>query len=481
MTAAPAAIPPLARDAARDRMHAAYVAALLLAEAILLIVLVKLLTPFFLPDVAAVETLSVWAIGGALALGFAAARLLGSRELSNRQRIFWGLAITLIALQIIGRADLSESARIWDMSWLIDLGTPSSEVWRRAGALDELIAGLMLIPIWFRGVALGSDDLDERPFTRTVLFGFAVLILGFILADNAGVESIVQISAIVWALVCVVAVALKNSSKPMTTQQGGGIQTGLMLSATLITVTAGIAIALLLVVGIVAGVAGSGVVAPVLDALGFVLEYIVKGIAYLLYPIFWILREVLEAVRQEDVETIEILSEGVGLPPEDLDAPEAEPNPTPGIVLARVFGAIGALLLFLLLAWLFFRRFLRRRPQLEEERESVWSEADLIGDLFGGLRNLRGRFRRGAAAGRPDAPIAALYYEVLADADARGSPRPVSRTPLQFASVLERLYGSAAPADISNAFSLFRYAGREPDAETLRQLRQRWEQTQRPE
>ena len=148
----------------------------------------------------------------------------------------------------------------------------------------------------------------------------------------------------------------------MTTQQGGGIQTGLMLTATLVAVTAGIAIALLLVVGIVAGVAGSGVVAPVLDALGFVLEYIVKGIAYLLYPIFWILREILEAVRREDVEPIEVLSEGFGRPPEDPAAPEAEPDPTPGIVLARVFGGIGAVLLFLLLAWLFFRRFLRRPP-----------------------------------------------------------------------------------------------------------------------
>ena len=479
MTAA--TVPAAVRDAARDRMHAAYIAALLLAEAILLIVLVKLLTPLLIPDAAAAETLSVWAIGGALALGFAAARLLGSRELGNRQRIFWGLAITFVALQIIGRADLSESARVWDMSWLIDLGSPSSDVWRQAGALDELIAGLMLVPIWFRGVALGSDDLDERPFTRTVLLGFAVLVVGFILADNAGVESIVQISAIVWALVCVVAVALKNASRPMTTQQGGGIQTGLMLTATLVAVTAGIAIALLLVVGIVAGVAGSGVVAPVLDALGFVLEYIVKGIAYLLYPIFWILREILEAVRREDVEPIEVLSEGFGRPPEDPAAPEAEPDPTPGIVLARVFGGIGAVLLFLLLAWLFFRRFLRRRPQLEEERESVWSEADVLGDLFGGLRNLRGRFRRGRADGRPDAPIAALYYEVLADADARGSPRPVARTPLQFASVLERVYGSSAPAEISNAFSLFRYAGREPDAEALRRLRERWEQTQRPE
>ena len=473
-----AATPAASGDRTRDRMHTAYVAALLLAEAILLIILVKLIGNLAVSTGYA-ETLSVWAVGGTLALGFAAARMLGSRELSTRSRVFWGLAITFIALQIIGRADLSESARIWDMSWLIDLGSPSSDVWRQAGALDELIAGLMLIPIWFRGVALGSDDLDERPFTRTVLFGFAVLIIGFILADNAGIETVVQVGAIVWSLVCVAAVALKNTSKPVSSQEGSGVQTGLTLAATLIAIIAGIAIALLLVVGIVAGVAGSGVVAPVVDALGFVLEYIVKGLAYLLYPIFWILQEVVELVRTDEPAAIEVLSEGVGRPLGDLEEVEGEPNPTPGIVLARVFGGIGAVLLFLLLAWFFFRRFLRRRADIDEERESVWSEADLIGDLFGGLRNLRNRFRRGGGGGEPDAPIAALYYEVLADADARGAPRPPSRTPLQFAAVLERLYGSSAPADISNAFSLFRYAGREPDAATLRRLREGWERLRR--
>ncbi len=473
-----AAMGAAAADRTRDRMHAAYVAALLAAEAILLIILVKLIGNLLVPTGFA-ETLSVWAVGGTLVLGFVAARVLGGRELSTRGRVFWGLAVTFIALQIIGRADLSESARIWDMSWLIDLGSPSSDVWRQAGALDELFAGLMLIPIWFRGVALGSDDLDERPFTRTVLAGFAVLIFGFIFADNAGVETVVQVGAVVWSLVCVAGVALKNTSKPVSNSEGGGIQTGLTLAATLIAIVAGIAIALLLVVGIVAGVAGSGIVAPVVDALGFVLEYIVRGLAYLFYPIFWILREVVELVRTDEPQAIEILSEGIGRPPGELEEVEAEPNPTPGIVLARVFGGIGAVLLFLLLAWFFFRRFLRRRMDLDEERESVWSEADLVGDLFGGLRNLRDRFRRSVGVEKPDAPIAALYYEVLADADARGSPRPPARTPLQFADSLEREYDSPAPGEISRAFSAYRYGGREPDPGALRRLREAWDRLRR--
>ena len=463
----------------QGRMRAAYVVTLLLAEAVLLIILAQLIPKLFVGDEA--EVISVWAVGGTLALGYGVAHLLGARELSVRSRVFWGLLITFVALQIIGRADLSESARIWDMSWLLDLGSPSSEVWRRDGTLDEFFAALTLIPIWFRGVALGTSDLDERPFTRTVLGGFAVLLFGFVLGDNAGIESVVQIGAIVWALTCVAAVALKNTSRPAAAQEGGGAQTGLTLAATLIAITAGIAVVLLLVVGIVAGIAGSGVVEPVLNGLGFVLEHIVKGIAYMLWPLFWLIERIVNELRTDEVFEIEILGEGIGRPLDEAELQQGESNPTAGIVLVRVFGGIGAVLFFLLLAWLFFRRFLQRRAVEDEERESVWSEADLLGDLFGGLRNLRGRFGRGGAAREPDAPIAALYYEVLADADARGSPRAPSRTPLQFAPVLERLYRSSVPVDISSAFSAFRYAGRAPDPGVLRRLRESWERLRESE
>ena len=219
----------------RGRMHVAYVAALLLSEALLLIVVAKLIPKLIAGDDA--EVLSVWAVAGTLALGFGIAHLLGSRALSGRQRVFWGLLITVIALQIIGRADLAESAAVWDMSWLIDLGRPSSDVWKRAGAIDEFFAALLLIPIWFRGVALGTADLDQRPFTRTAFAGFVVLLFGFTLGDNVGIESVVQIVALAWVMTCVIAVALKNSSNPATAEEGSGIQTGLSLAATLFALT----------------------------------------------------------------------------------------------------------------------------------------------------------------------------------------------------------------------------------------------------
>lgn len=464
---------------ARARIHAAYVIALLLSEAILLIILAKLIPKLIIGDEA--EVLSVWAIGGALALGFTLSHALGERELSTRARVLSGLAATVAALQIIGRADLSESAAIWDLSWLIDLGSPSSSVWRQDGALDEFVAALTLIPIWFRGVALGSSDLNERPFTGSVLGGFAVLLIGFILGDNAGIESTVQITAVVWALTAVVTVALKHTSDAVLAEGGSEIQTGLTLAATLFALLLGIVIMLLLVVGIVAAIAGSGVVEPVIDALGFVLKHIVQGIAYILYPLFWLVENIVHALRtDEPPPEITILESGVGAPPISEGLEETEPDPTAGIVAVRVFGGIGAVLLFTLLAWLFFRRFLRRGEREDEERESVWSEADVLGDLLGGLRNLRGRFRRRSKAHQPDAPIVELYYEVLADAESRGSPRPPSRTPHQFAPLLGRLYDSEVLEEISNAFSDYRYAGREPEREVVKRLRAAWNQLREP-
>ena len=131
--AAPAAVS--ASAPSRRRVELAYTASLLLGEAILLIILAKLVPRIVAYD--AGETLSVWAVAGALGLGFLVSRWLGSRELSMKARFWWGLIITLVALQIIGSADLSESARIWNMSWLLELGKPSSAVWREVVVLED--------------------------------------------------------------------------------------------------------------------------------------------------------------------------------------------------------------------------------------------------------------------------------------------------------------------------------------------------------
>jgi len=131
-------------------------------------------------------------------------------------------------------------------------------------------------------------------------------------------------------------------------------------------------------------------------------------------------------------------------------------------------------LVFALLVVVIFRRFRPRPADAGEARESLWSEADLLHDLLGGLRRLRPRRR--AADHRGDAPIARLFFDLLLDAETRGTLRGPGRTPLQIAPALSRLYGTPVPEEIAARFSALRYAGRDSDAALVARLRATWEQ-----
>ncbi len=478
-----AAAPALTSSATRGRMEWAYTVSLLLGEVVLLIVLAKLVPRLIAYD--AGETLSVWAVGGTLVLGFFVSRWLGSRELSMKQRFWWGLGTTLIALQIIGSVDLSEDARIWNMSWVLELGRPSSLVWREqvvledgtviAGEIDQLFAALMLIPIWFRGVALGSSALTDRSFSNYALFGLFVLVASFPLADNAGIEDHVRTLAIVWVVTGLITIALKNAANSDQVQGLGVAQTGASVAATLFALVLGVAVFLLLVTGVVGLVGGSGVVEPVLNVLGVALRAIITAITYLLWPLFWIFEQVREWVGTPEPLPQEQLQEGIGGAQDFGDQEVGEADPTAGIVISRVFGGIAAVVVFAVLAFYFFRRFLKRQTESEELRESLWSEADLKGDLLSALDGLRSRFRRSRELHELDAPIAELYFDVLEHAETKGQIRAIHRTPLQFADALERVYKSPTPKRISRAFSNFRYGGRQPSQAELNSMQQSWD------
>jgi len=450
---------------------------------VLLIILAKLIPRLIAYD--AGETLSVWAVGGTLGLGFLVSRWLGSQQLSMSQRFWRGLFITLVALQIIGSIDLSESARIWNMSWVLELGRPSSLVWREqvvledgtvvAGEIDQLFAALMLIPIWFRGVTLGSTDLTDRSFSNYAVVGLALIAISLALADNAGIVDHVRALGVVWVVIGLMTVALRTAANSDQIQGPGAAQTGASIAATLVALVIGVAIFLLLVTGVVGLIAGSGVVEPVLDAVGTVLRAIITAITYILWPLFWLVEQVREWVGPPTQEAIVQIGEGIGRPLEAAETEAGEPDPTPGIVLARVFGGIAAVLVFAIAAFYFFRRFVNREARTEEVRESLWSEADVAGDLLAALRGLGSRFRRDREERTPDAPIAELYFDVLKHAEGKGQIRALHRTPLQFADALERAYHSPTPKRISRAFSDFRYGGRAPSQAELNSMQQSWD------
>ena len=319
------------------RIELAYISALLFGEIVLLVILAKLIPRVIAYD--AGETLSVWAVAGTVLLGFGVSRWLGSRELSLKARFWWGLLITLIALQIIGAADLSESARIWNMSWLLELGRPSSPIWREVvvhadgstapGEIDQLFAALMLIPIWFRGVSLGSTDLSERSFSSYAIYGLAAIAISLALADNGGVTDHVRALGIVWVIAGLVTVALRNAANSDQVQGLGAVQTGASVAATLIAMLVGVALFLLLVTGVIGLIAGSGVVEPVLSALGTVIRAIITVITYILWPLFWLVEQVQGWIGTPETDVLEQVGEGIGRPLDEIEeGEETESDPT---------------------------------------------------------------------------------------------------------------------------------------------------------
>ncbi len=473
----------VARPSSTRRIEIAFTASMLFGEILLLIILAKLIPRLMAYD--AGETLSVWAVGGTVLLGFGVSRWLGSRELSMSRRFWYGLFFTLVALQVIGSVDLSETARIWNMSWVLELGRPSSAVWRETvvladgssvpGEIDQLFAAMMLIPIWFRGVSLGSTDLMERSFANYAVYGLVAIALSLALADNGGVVDHVRGLGILWVVVGLTTVALKNAANTDQVQGLGVAQTGASVAATLVALVIGVALFLLIVTGLVGLIAGSGVVEPVLDAIGTAIRAVITVFTYILWPLFWVFEQIREAIGTPSQDVFEQVSEGVGRPPEAVEEGTSDPDPTPGIVLSRVFGGIAAVLVFAIAAFYFFRRFVNRETRSEEVRESLWSEANVMDDLLGGLRGLGSRFRRRSADHEADAPIAELYFDVLKHAERKGQIRAVHRTPLQFADALERAYLSPTPKRISEAFSTFRYGGHQPDQAELNSMRQSWD------
>ena len=434
---------------------------------IVLLVVIAALVPKIVGSHA--ETPSPWAVTLTVLLAFGLARWLGAAALTQRRRVLLGLLVTLLALQVIGRADLSESARVWELGWLGDLADPDSGVWRTAGTLDHFFSVLVLIPIWFRGVFLGTANFDDRALAPFALFGFAVLAIAFLVGDEARILDTVRPAALLFVLLGLATVALKNSTRLQSVDDGSMGTTGVSFAATLGVLLAAISIFVLLVIAVVSLIAGTETAGPVVDALGDALRVLVTGIAYLIWPFFWIFERIANLLRTESEEETEVQITQTTIAFDDLDAAD----PTTGVVLVRVFGAIAVILFFVIVSAILFRRLRREQRQVDEERESVFGEIDLFGGALAGLRSFRDRFRRAPARAR-DAPIAELYFDVLEHAELDGVPKPRFRTPLQFGPALRRQYASPVPEEISQRFTEFRYGGREPPEAELSRLRRAW-------
>lgn len=450
--------------------------ALLVIEGLLILVMASLL-----PRAVGAhgEIPSVWTVFVLLGLGALLSYRLGESELPGASRWALGVVATVVAIQVVARVDLSETARIWSFGWALDLTDPDSGAWRGSERLDHVIATALLALAWFRGAALGNQDLTERSLPPILPVAVLVFAAGFLAGDATEVLGRVRAAALAFLAVALLAVAFRNARR--LTAGGGFGSMGVTFLSTFGAMTAVAIVFMLVVTLLVAAVGGTGLAEPVTDALGVVLRAVAESVAWVIWTLLWPIRQLANTGQPiepqqfcftNDAGEIECIVERFG----EFEPIGDEEGEDSGVdtVAFQVFGGIGLVLGVSLLAALLFRRVWRRRRPVDEERESLWSEADPLGDLWSGLRALGGRLRR-SGAGVRDPGIGGLYLEMLADAEARGTSRPTARTPRQFAPSLDQLYRSRIPGEISERFSEQRYAGREPPPGEVDRLRSSWE------
>ncbi len=409
-----------------------------------------------------------------LGAGALYAHRLGEADLPGVRRWLLGVAVSVVALQVVGRVDLSETTQIWSFGWAADVTDPESGAWRGSQHLDHVLSMAVLTFAWFRGVALGNSDLGERSLAQLVPIAVIVFTIGFLAGDGAQIVDRVRVAALAFLAVALLAVAFRNAQRLTAGGSFGAV--GLTFISTLGAMLVVAIVFMLIVTLLVAAVGGSGLAEPVTDALGWLLRVVATGVAWVVWTLLWPLRQLIgsgappippqEVCFLNEAGELECLTELR----RDLDLEQNTNGDGTGAVAFRVFAGIGLVLGLTIVAALLFRQIWRRRRTPDEERESLWAEADPLGDLWAGLRALGRRLRpHGRAEQEPG--IAGLYLEMLADAQRRGTARPAARTPRQFAPTLERLYRSALPGEISERFNEQRYAGREPPASDVARLR----------
>jgi len=307
------------------------------------------------------ETPSAWAVVGLVALAFVVTRWLAETELSPNKRRALGALATIVAIQVVARMDLSESLRVWDFGWLTDLADPDSAAFRKYGRVDHTIDGVLLIAVWFRGVFLARVDPESRGLIGPAAFAAFAFGAGFIGGDNVGVIGTVRIAALLYVMLGLGLVSFRAAGRAQAGDGGSFRATSISFGATLALVWAAVAIFMLIVLLLIAAVAGAGIAEPVTDTLGDGLRAIITGVAYLFWPLVWLFDQIVpDNPPPLETEIAPVTLEGIGDGADVETIQELDPSSTIGAILVRVFGGIGVVVVFAVLVIMLCRRLSSR-------------------------------------------------------------------------------------------------------------------------
>lgn len=401
------------------------------------------------------------AAAAAVVLGsFVLARLIAAARLASTQARVAAAVVSAISLFLILHVEYAGSEPPWRLAWFGRLMTEPHEV--LAGHRYVVAGAVAATLVWLRGVRHWTVPVARADALRVGVLGLAAVSLAAIVDPPAhGPHAFGTIALaffiLAWLLLALCQTADADEALAMFTAR--------WIGAFSVIIAASLAFTLI----VVAFDARSlGFVRPagatLLDAAGTVAAVVLAPVVAAIEFLFHLLP--LHSSSQHPAVQ-------PAAPPRP---PHSSHTPAWAQIVERVLagGGIAVLVLaFVAAMWIAMSRYGRRKTDVAEQRRIAERGNTLSEDLGTLLDSIARRFRRTGATPSSIA-IRRLYHEMLARAEADGLPRPLSATPLQFASQLDARYHSKVPSAISRAFITSRYGLAEVDIDTVSEFRARW-------
>ena len=412
-------------------------------------------------------------------------RMITQMRMSRSLAALVGIVSSIVLINILLHITVGGDLRIWDNSTLVNFLSAPGETFAgmdevadflidpdparvHGASLGPILVGLSLL--WVRFLYVGRAAVSFEQVLRSFTVGFVAVMFFVVVAEIAGVPSVVW--ALPYFVLGMLGLAVANAARTVEGEQSLGASVPWMASA---LVTMGLLTAIAGLFGLLAMLEVERALTPVgsilLTMIGWVLVIV-------LTPVFWLISSIMGFFFQgANTEFLNNLGQNFNVS-EGIDREGKDGINWPGWIfdaLKLLFFTIVVSLLWLLGRFLFFRP-----PDDGDEGPYVEERSAASGVGIGGLfRNL---FSGRTKPSTPDWLARHRIYPVFArtvnGAEDRGFMRRPGETPIEFARAATLPLDAALFSDVAAVFDAARYGRHYPDdtdVEALAQSLIEWE------
>ncbi|MGE3074364.1 MAG: DUF4129 domain-containing protein [Dehalococcoidia bacterium] len=433
----------------------------LLADGFLFAVVAELLAAGY--DKPDQHAFGAWAFAIVALAGYVVPRAIEGFDIEPRKGHALAVGIGLFLIYLLVRIEGSGDIAVWDFSWIGDFLGNAEQTTQRGG--HSLTGAILLLATWARTTLRSGDEVEMEAIPRSFAIPFAVVTS--VIVIGAATDRSGEVGRAGAAFYTVAILSLVSSQLAMSGATFGEVRAG-STAGILLAGTAAVAVVGLLVIGLVTTIL-SPIVGPVLST---VTEW---TLTIILTPFAWILEKIFSALFGGKNPFPELTDAAVQRSNDAANPDQKDQSAAgaAGLFVMRAFALLAFFAIVGLAVGLFVRLRKSRVGETGDTRQGA--VAGSFREDFGSM--FRSMFRRGASKpeGYASTEATRLYLEVLGRAEKAGHARPGGDTAREFAPELKATFTSSVTDDITFAFESARYAGREPDARTLAELRRRWQ------